>query len=268
MKIQETITTVKTLDNTTATYENGMFGMVELDETGGSFMDNPLDNDCNGIRFSINLGYRNGTVYSKSDGKDGDIDDLYSLVNKIENNNIATYHGENSPIDCEWQIDSNGYEIEDEDGNLIENPRHSDRQALDDTEYLDNLIAAAKEKGFYIAGVDVYEHSAYAFRLTGFDSRWYDGSIAWASPEDMQAAGLNTEEDCDNRARAILEEYQAWTNGEIYACATAPAEYDEENDIVTITGEWEYLSGFTSLEWAEKELPGWMSENRPAAATA
>jgi hypothetical protein len=92
----------------------------------------------------------------------------------------------------------------------------------------------------YVTPIYMYDHSGITFKTTSFGDRWDSGQIGFACA-NYKDFGLTEWQDLDSIVCSLLEEYQNYIDGEVYAVFL----YDSE------TGESiDSMSGFSSEEEA------------------
>jgi hypothetical protein len=92
----------------------------------------------------------------------------------------------------------------------------------------------------YVAPIYMYEHSGIAFKTTSFGRPLGSGQVGFACA-NYKDFGLTEWQDLDSIVCSLLEEYQNYINGEVYAVYLYDAETEEQIDA---------MSGFSSEEEA------------------
>lgn len=248
MIIKETITQERDTDNAQIINANGTDFVAIVERDPEVCIDNPIEY-C-GLNIAIDLGRRNGGVTYYGNG---DFCNLYDYIMEKENNNPA-FTGANSPIDCGYEIDSNGDYILDADGYRIDNPRYiySGEANTDYPEELGKLIKIAQDNGVLFEEIYVYQHTLVRYSTSPFSDPWdsaRDG-LAWITPEDLKE---NFGNDADAWRKAVttaMDDLTDWSNGEVYALGYAQCKYDADKDAATVTSDFQWIGGFIGYQHA------------------
>jgi hypothetical protein len=108
--------------------------------------------------------------------------------------------------------------------------------------------------------VERYEHGLvrYALLGRGYQCQWdtAPGVAVLTLITDNICGPDATDEQYDEAAKAILDEYTSWCNGDVYGFARAPltVTVDEDDEVTVELGEVDSVWGNIGSEWAEQAI--------------